>query len=748
MQEASIKVERIVSLRLGGCIFAGRFPDGTSVRVVAAADLIGAPPSVGEVWKVRGKLERSRWGPQLRAEAAWRTAPSGALIGAWIMDNVPGMGKSRTQRLLSAFGSGLGALLDAGDPEPLVAVLAPEHPNLGARLAASLVGMWRDQKVSADLHAWLDRHGVQVPRLARRLAALLGDDAIDALEANPYCLVGVLPWDQVDDLGLRLMAGTATGAVDASKDARRLVGMVDAIVIERITRTGDTAITPEDLRAAIARRLAGSVRDREVLTVVEMAVGLAESNDAVLRDTHRSGIEILRAPGCALMEVSLAERIRDLAWGPWRSSVPLTDADARRRLLEAASRAEGVRLHPEQAKACIDVLGLPLAVLTGGAGVGKTTTTRAVVSAWEAAGGRVELCALSGKAARRLGQATGRLARTIFRLVRDLRLRQDNPAADAIGTDIASLDGRTLLVVDEASMVDLGQFTELLVDHLPPGCHVLLVGDPAQLPPIGPGLVFPVLCGIPSLVCKLTTVHRQTGSTGIPAVSRTIRSGAAPDLPAFDPDRPQGVAFVSCAPDAVAAEVHRIVKALGGHGPAGHELLVLSPTNDRHPCAVHPMNRSFQAGRLAAEGLDEESLLAGSFGQRFGTGDPVVFTRNLYRDGLCNGMLGRVASVDLGARTVVVLFDDGEHHEIGPDRLPDLQLAYALSCHKAQGSSARRIVVPVYPSRIIDRAWLYTAVTRSEETCVLVGDLRCFQDAIIDEPRASRRLHGFAVALG
>lgn len=745
MIDASITVERIISQRLGGCIFSGQLPPHGIVRVVAAADLLGAPPSPGEIWRVRGKIEDSRWGRQVRADALWRATPSGKLIGTWIINNVPGMGRARTERLMVTFGPRLVATLDAGDPEPLIPVLAPEHPNLGARLACSIIKLWNEQRISTDLHAWLDSHGVQQPHLARRLAELLGDDAIATLDANPYTLAGLLPWKQLDELGLRLLAGTVDQRFDPAKDARRLVGLVDAVMIERLTETGDTAIPGDKLTASIGRRLGETVSKAEVQRVVDDAIGLAVANRGIIPDRRDEGEPVYRAPGCWAMETMLVDRIADLVGGPWRSVIPQLLPDQRKRLVEAACASEGIRLHPEQENACTALLGLPLGILTGGAGVGKTTTTRALVAAWEAAGGRVELCALSGKAARRLGQSTHRLVKTIYRLIQDLRRRQDDATIPMIDTDVSYLDDRTLLVVDEASMVDLGQFTELLVDHLPLGCHVLLIGDPAQLPPIGPGLVFPILCQLRAFVAELTVVHRQTGTSGIPAISRSIREGTVPQFRPFDPQAPEGVSLLACDQQQMAREVHRVVAALGGHGTEGHDLLVLSPTNNGAPCSVHQMNRGFQAARMQAERFGEDAVLPGAFGQQFVVGDPVVYTRNLYREGLCNGMLGRVVGLDLAARQLSVLFDDGETREVGADQLADLQLAYALSCHKAQGSSARTVVVPIYRSRVLDRAWVYTAITRAEQACVLVGDPEVLATAITDLPHASRRLHGLRI---
>jgi exodeoxyribonuclease V alpha subunit len=744
MIDTSITVERILSQRLGGCIFSGRTPDRKPIRVVAAANLLGAAPVPGEVWRVRGLLEDSKWGEQVRAASLWRATPSGKLVGEWIAANVPGIGKTRAKRLMDTFGPRLVDLLTAGDPEPLIPVLAPDHPHLGARLASSAIGIWRDQQASADLHAWLDGHGIQTASVARKLAELLGSNGIEALETNPYTLVGLLPWAEVDKLGLRLTAATADQAHDPTLDARRMVGMVDAIVIERISETGDTALTARQLHERCKARLRGTLDSGAVSAAATEAIRLAALNHAIVADELTDGTPIWRAPGCAIMETMLAERVITLINGRWRSTVTALSSEAGRdHYLDAACAHEEIRLHPEQREACLRVLGQPLAVLTGGAGTGKTTTTRAIVAAWEAAGGRVELCALAGKAARRLGQSTHRMARTIHRLIRDLRRRQDDSTLPMIDADVGFLDEHTLLVIDEASMVDLGQYTELLVDHLPEGCHVLLVGDPAQLPPVGPGLVFPVLCQLSPIIAELTVVHRQCDESGIPSISRAVRGGQVPEFPAFDPSMPDGVSLVTCEPMELEHHVRRTIEALGGHGTSGHDLLVLAPTNSGSPCSVSQLNKAFQSQHLRVSGAGEEDILVGSFGQQFVVGDPVVFTRNLYQQGLCNGTLGRVVSMDVRERRLMIRWDDGVEGEIDGERIADLQLAYALSGHKAQGSSALRVVVPIYRSQVLDRAWVYTAMTRAEEACVLVGDVDVLRYAISAPPSSSRRLHGF-----
>jgi exodeoxyribonuclease V alpha subunit len=154
---------------------------------------------------------------------------------------------------------------------------------------------------------------------------------------------------------------------------------------------------------------------------------------------------------------------------------------------------------------------------------------------------------------------------------------------------------------------------------------------------------------------------------------------------------------------------------------------------------VESVNERFHR-RFVASG---EGELKGFFGRRFSVGEPVIFGRNDYRAGLFNGLMGRVTAVDLAERTVAVLFDgDAEPKTLGDEHLVDLDLAYAVTCHKCQGSSAKRVVVPIYPSRVVDRSWLYTAVTRAELQVVLVGDRNIFAAAVAKPPAAELRTTG------
>lgn len=413
-------------------------------------------------------------------------------------------------------------------------------------------------------------------------------------------------------------------------------------------------------------------------------------------------------------------------------------------------RAGGRHLHPEQRDAILKVLETPLAVLSGGAGVGKTTVVRAIADTWETRfGGKVQLCALAGKAALRLSQATGRLAMTIARLTHQLeereRIEHDLAGGEMDDSDrerarkrlvqLAELTPSTMLVVDESSMVDLASLYRL-VRYLPPGARLLLVGDEAQLPPVSFGLVFHRLVLDETITARLTVVHRQSEAGGIPEVARFIRRRLAPTLPDYLGPA-EGVSIRRCEPASVASEVLAVWEGLGGLG-AG--TLIVSATWDGD-AGVHSLNERLQL-RNADRGQD---VIKGHLGQWFSAGDPVMFLRNDYKRSLFNRMMGLVVDVDSEARALSVRFEGmSDPIEIGADDLIDLALAYAITVHSSQGSQAPAIIIPLYPNRLMDPSLIYTAVTRAERQVVFVGAGEVIEDALARDPASSRRLVGFS----
>lgn len=735
-----IVIDRILSRKPFGVIFAGRVTEGgpTGLKrlvVLAKREVLFGSPAVGESWRVEGSLRHGPNGPQIDATQATRVLPSGILIRDYIAREISGIGADRADRLWKAYGLDLPEVLLAGDIPAIADVMAPERPILGPRLAASLVRAWREADAETRLVAWAQKRGVDDARLVRRIAKIFGRDAIDHLERNPWRLVPFLPWKKVDGLGLRV--AREDGIAEPEDDLNRLIGAVDAAVKDLI-ETGATAITDRDLRARVAGKLNVPRGHRRL----DAAMSAGVRNRAII--SGQDGI--WRAPGCAMMEDAILTHLRRMLVG-----TPVHHRDGPPVDLETAliryERSIGP-LHPEQRAAVLKVLRNPFSCLQGGAGVGKTHTTKAICAVWESVGGKVLLAALAGKAALRLSKSTGRLARTLFRTIAELDERatvlerRSSPEMDP--GEYAALDSRlaclpevtpkTLVLIDEASMVDVPSLHALL-RRMPNGARLLMVGDDRQLPPVSFGLTFHQVVSDPGITTRLTVVHRQAGETGIPRFSAALRNRTMPALPCYT-GTPQDGVFLLAASSAEEI-ANGVVKVVGELTP--DEVMVLAPTNEG-PAGVRSLNKRLHDLHLRANGGSE---VLNPLGEFFSVGEPIVHRRNDYRRGLFNGSLGIVKSIDLSTNSLTAIFDgdEGEHLFDGTETI-DLSLAYALTCHRAQGSQAKRIVVALSPSRLLDPSWLYTAVTRAENQVVIVGGVDTIADALKIPWAAERRQVG------
>jgi exodeoxyribonuclease V alpha subunit len=331
----------------------------------------------------------------------------------------------------------------------------------------------------------------------------------------------------------------------------------------------------------------------------------------------------------------------------------------------------------------------------------------------------------------RLSQATGRPARTIYRLLQGL----EGPQGVLAGPEARpTLDACTLLIIDEASMVDLGQWHQL-VEAMPPGCRLLMVGDVAQLPPIGFGLVFHRLAEDNALTARLETIHRQTDASGIPQVAHAVRQQ---QWPCFREYRGygEGVSFIETPTPSIPRTIETVVADLGPFSATEHALQIVAALNEGE-AGVFGLNRRFHGHHRA----DGRPVIKGFLGQYFAVGDPIIHTRNDYREALYNGSLGHVVAVDPPTRSPVARFDAAEK-TFATSRLLDLQLAYAITCHRAQGSQAARVIVPLLRTPLLDPTWLYTAITRAEQQCVLVGERRVLAEALRRPPKYAARVIG------
>ncbi|AIB12612.1 hypothetical protein ABAZ39_11530 [Azospirillum argentinense] len=739
-----VAVQTIVSERDFGTILSARVEDfghpleGDVIRVKASAGALVGRPAPGEVWDVEGEVRDTSWGPQIETTRAVRVMPSGRLVRDFLAAHAPGVGPERAEALWQRFGVSLGDVLSSEDSVPLLApVLAPDRSNLAPRLAVACVRAWREAAAQTRAMTWLAERGVEDVRIAMRVAHILGPDAVERVADNPYMLVALLPWSKVDELGLQLLA--EAGCHVPRRDPRRLVGAVDAVV-KRMIADGHTAIPDEILRELVGRALGAAAGS----PLLAEAVAAGERNGAII-----PGQDVWRAPGCATMESAVAERLHGMLSPAYPSPVEMPTPKALAALLEDFV-VDRRSLHPEQQEAVQILLRRPLGCLQGGAGVGKTTTIKAVCDLWERQGGKLVLCALAGKAALRLSQSTKRLAMTLARLLRQLEMRAstveelsdrtlskaERERSEKRLSGLAQITPKTLVVVDESSMVDLATIHALL-RHMPQGARLLLVGDEAQLPPVGFGLVYHRLVADAAITARLSIVHRQGPKSGIPAAAAALRDGHVPVFADYV-GIGEGVSMVEVDEADLPATVERVWCELGGR--AGETLIVAA--THKGGAGIEEMNRRLHARHVQTRSAAE---LKGHLGQWFSSHDPVVWLRNDYERGLFNGLLGHIVSIDCEQRSCLVQFDGyGEAHEIGRDDLIDLALAYAITCHRAQGSQVPSVVVPLYRSQVLDPSWLYTAVTRAERQVVLVGARAVLQEALARPWAARRRRVGFA----
>ena len=664
-----------------------RADDDQDVRRRFVARDLPRPPATGETWHIRGTAEvHPSYGPQVVVTDMKLVRPEGRLLARLLAgQRFPGVGEATASKLWDAYGEQLVDVLEAADGEALLRVL-PDDARSRAQVETILLE-WPLIDAEPRILAGFDRIGIPL-HVAAKLLAVYGTDALDRLKDDPYRLLAFSGWKTTDAIARRM-------GVEAN-DKRRLVAACEAALHTRL-RDGDTLMAGDDLKKAAG-------------VLLGVPVG-----DDVLDTASRLGA-IRRRPtgwqssGAALMEDAIAQRIAD----------ELTSCSRQPTVLPLADRSPDIiTLNAGQAFAVAMAIRESFSLLVGGAGTGKTTTLRAICRAAAAAGIPVEMMALSGRAALRMREATGQMARTIAGWL------------NGVAAGDIDLSHGPLIIVDEASMVDLGSLYRIML-MAPPGCRFLLVGDDGQLPPVGFGLTFHALLGVDAVPCAiLTEVMRQAAETGIPSAAQSVRDGVLPDLPAFDASADHGVSIAACDAREVVATAVAIRRAMPGAQIVGSIKGAGEPTDG----GTIAMNASLHDAWATARKLNPSTWLRG---------EPVLWTVNDYDLDLWNGSLGKVQG--MGEDGLAVRFDEGDR-TIPVELLDHLEPGWAITAHKAQGSQFETVVVPVTASRILDRTLLYTGLTRATRRVVLVGDPVVIRDAIRRQPQATRRATYLAQAV-
>jgi len=683
----------VAASELGGAIFGARNSKGDYVRVVASGRAIHRPPVAGETWEVTGEYRyTAKYGQQLHARQCIYQAPRGRLIVQYLANNPAfvGVGEVKARALFEEFGDDLADVLTAGDIDRLSRVLARDT-------SSRLVAAWAAQRAEAELIDYLDARGFS-PRIAGQLRRAWGVKAMDILEQNPYFMLAFATWRAVD------AAARLTGV--QPDDPRRVVGAVEAAMYKEL-QLGHTLTDHRTLLHRVRRLLGIGNADASLTLALEEGAAV--------------GSEIVgyQPVGAAALEARIAERIRSMLAGePTRQGMLFRDDEARESIdacIAELEREQGFEFNVAQRRA-VDLSSThPFSLLIGGAGVGKTTVLRAVIAVAVEQGAIVHQMALSGRAAKRLADSTHAPASTIAKFLAAIRAGK------------LQLDESAFLVVDESSMLDLPTMFRLL-RNLPNGARMLLVGDPAQLPPIGFGLVFHRLAettGVPRV--ELTEVHRQAANSGIPAVAEAIRRHEVPSFKG-GPSGDVGVSFVECQPADTISCVERVVSGWED------DWQVLAAVRDGAG-GIRAINEHFHARNPGAP-----------CGNSLAVGDPVIHLVNDYEAGLMNGTLGFVMGCSDDLEKGLWVDFEGEDHLIPQaDIEARLELAYAISVHKAQGSQFNRVVVVISESRNLDHALVYTALTRGVRQVVFIGHRVAFERAVREAPLAQLRRTAFVV---
>jgi exodeoxyribonuclease V alpha subunit len=597
-----------------------------------------------------------------------------------------GIGYATAGKLWEAFGAELYALLGNGDVGRLAEVLGTER-------ATALADAWSEKLAEGDVVIWLDENYFD-RRLAKKIIRLWGDQAAAKLRAQPYVMMALADWPTVD-------AAAQSIGVDANSP-ERLVAAVEAVLYARLAH--HHTWTDHGVLAKDVRKLLRCSRGR-----AEEAISLAVADRAALQT--KDGFQ---AAGAHMMERYVCDRVRAMLANPVMGDVIAREVttDDIQAWIERSGRVLGVELDPEQREAVRIGLQERCGIIRGGAGVGKTTVLKAIAAGCEHFGRVVHMMALAGRAAARIRETTGRQARTIAAFLK------------AAESNSVVLGRESLVVVDEASMLDLPTMYRIL-RHLPEGCRLLLVGDPGQLPPIGFGLVLHALIEYPEISSiELVRVYRQTESTSIPAVAKSVRAGVVPHLlGAFSRDT-RGVVLIPNADNLSTDDLVEVVSQLGGFS---EEVRILSALKGGSVGAVAINNRFHE---ILAVGKVRHPT------RPFAEGEPVMFLRNDYQRNLCNGTLGRVAAIE---GTSIVVDFDGVKHEFSKFALDDLTLAYAITVHKSQGSSFRQVIIPIQRTRLLDRSFVYTAITRAVDLAIVIADPDVLRDAVARPAHAERR---------
>lgn len=682
--------------------------DGDTATIVGIMPDLQSGESVRAegVWK-----EHSVYGPQLEVKQFEKTMPkTREAIERYLGSGaLKGVGPALAKRIVSAFGDETLEIMSR-EPERLA-----EVRGISPKGAMELGAQFQEQTYLRDTMIFLQQYGI-TPALSMRIYKQYKENTITVMRTNPYALA-----DQVRGIGFR-RADAIASQMGVAADAPERIRAAMKYALSEASGDGHVYLSLEDLEDRVAQLtgIAGVDVDNMKLQLVM---------DGQVVEKKVNGRSVLYLTPFYTAEMNAALKLAELSQldGPKAESID--------EQLRAEEKKHGIALADQQKVAIREAMGNGVLIITGGPGTGKTTIINIVLDILEERREEYLLAAPTGRAAKRMSEATGREAQTVHRML-EIEFQPGEDTNQTFNRNEENPLEADVVIVDEMSMVDI-----LLMNHLlkaiVPGTRLILVGDMDQLPSVGPGNVLKDLIASQCIpVVRLDRIFRQSDTSRIVTNAHRILHG---EYPEFNTPGTDFFFMRRISQDSAAKTLSEVVKtrmpAYAKCSPI-EDIQVLTPMK-KSPLGVEQLNALLQETLNPPSSQKKEIEFRLN---RLREGDKVMQIRNNYNvpwkinnqfgypleegQGVFNGDIGRVLSIDPAARTVRVRFDDKREVDYEYTALEELELAYAITIHKSQGTESPIIVLPLLGGSpmLFCRNLLYTAVTRARRIVVIIGD--------------------------